>query len=419
MKAIKILLILISPILLNAQNFTPNDVPDNKTQFNQNLYDGTSKLLEREKEEMNKYLLYLEDSLGYQVAVVMLNSIGDYGNAHKFGLDLFNLWGIGNDSLNNGLLILVVLDIRRTEFITGTGLESVLPDSRCYQIQQKKMNPEFKNGNFFEGIMAGLKTVEKIYLGQPVSELDATTDNATPHDGAWEEERGDSFYHFFIIYLYSCVGAFGFALLMLLISFIPKQLTTRYNWIKVADLGIFKILFPIPFLLMIPLLRWMKNNVRYRTRYSPTTGAELHLLEENEEDDFLTKVQIAKEKIGSYDFDVWISEDMEEFVIIPYKKWFMHVSKCPKCKERTYQMISNQIISSATYSSSGSGIKTYKCHACNHKKTRRYTIPRKTRSTSSSSSYSSSSSSSWSNSSSSGGSWGGGSSSGGGAGSSW
>ena len=98
--------------------------------------------------------------------------------------------------------------------------------------------------------------------------------------------------------------------------------------------------------------------------------------------------------------------------------------KCPKCKRITYTKDYDRVITSATYSSSGTGERKYSCKNCNHVKITRYTIPRKTKSSSggggySGGGYSGGSSYSSSSSSSGGSSWGGGSSGGGGGGSSW
>lgn len=399
------------------------DLPNAKERKNENFYDGSDRLKAFEKDSLNNYLKRIETELGYEIAVVLLNSI-DGQNTHDFALNLFNYWGIGSSRTDNGLLILVVLEARRTEFITGTGLEGVLPDALCFKIQKTQMNPHFKNGDFYLGLRKGIKTVEDIYRGNPVEYLEETlASGKRTSSQSNQNSRGKSsswMYSLLWKYLIVLAIVFGVCLVLILTSFFIKDLVKRYNLIKVSDLLIWKILFPIPFLVLYWLVRRLMNQVRYRTRYSPTTGNELHLLSEEEDDSFLTKVQIAKEKIGSFDYDVWISEDMEEFVIIPYKTWFKFVRKCPKCKERTQVFKSNTVTRSATYSSSGSGYKTYKCENCKHVVTKHYTIPRKTPPSSSNSSYSSSSSSSWSSgSSSSGGSWGGGSSSGGGAGSSW
>lgn len=65
--------------------------------------------------------------------VVALNSIGNQ-EQHEFALSLFNKWDVGKSEDDNGLLILLTLDIRDITFKTGYGLEGVLPDILCKRI---------------------------------------------------------------------------------------------------------------------------------------------------------------------------------------------------------------------------------------------------------------------------------------------
>ncbi len=409
------------------------DVPNNKVTKNENLVDQTGRLQDFQRDSLNAQLSRIENDLGYPIAVVLLNSIAGQ-DPHQFGMDLFNLWGIGDAKTNNGLLILIVLDVRRTEFITGTGVESILPDALCFKIQTNRMNPRFKEGNFYAGLRDGIATVKDIYQGNPVEYLNETNTVQVQEKEPWSKEEFRSlggysalsvFWLYDLPWYYLLVNSAALLLCLLLIflSFLSSNLMLKYNLIKVSSLGIFKIFFPFPFLIFRGLIGKLMDDIRYTTRYSPTTGNELHLMSEGAEDTFLSKLQQAKEKVGSYDYDVWVSEDHAEFVIIPYKTWFKSVRKCPACKQRTLEYKGSTTTRSATYSSSGAGYKTYICQNCKHKKIKHYTIPKKSPPSSGSSSYSSSSSSSWSSGSSysgsSGGSWGGGSSSGGGAGSSW
>ena len=160
--------------------------------------------------------------------------------------------------------------------------------------------------------------------------------------------------------------------------------------------------------------RW-RNTVRFSTN----SGEQMHRLGESEEDKYLKKGQIAEEKVKSIDYDVWITTNGKEVLILAYKRWFTKNRKCPSCKYKTYYKEYNRTITSPTYTSSGMGEKKYKCENCGHSKVTRYTIPRLQRSSSSGGSSGGSYSSGGGSYSSGGSSYGGGSSGGGGAGSSW
>lgn len=114
-------------------------------------------------ENINAVLQHLEDSTTIQVAVVVVNSIGDKVPA-QFRTELFRYWGIGQKDNNNGLLILLVLDQRRMEFEVGYGLEGILTDIMCVRIQQTHMVPLAKEGKYSEAVLAGVLQINKILV---------------------------------------------------------------------------------------------------------------------------------------------------------------------------------------------------------------------------------------------------------------
>ena len=201
-------------------------------------------------------------------------------------------------------------------------------------------------------------------------------------------------------------------LITLSLFFIPSPYT-KHNMFTFSVLKVWMVLFPIPH---IPMWFWMMH-LRKKFRAMPRnseTGNPMHLMSEQEEDQYLTSGQAKEEAIKSIDYDVWVTGDKKEVMILSYPIWFSGYGRCPKCNYKTWYKVYNKTIRAATYSSSGTGERKHACKHCHHSRVQRYTIPKKQRSNTSSSS-----SSSWSSSSSGGSSWGGGSSSGGGGGSSW
>ncbi len=107
---------------------------------------------------VNRRLQLLEDTTTSQVAVVVVQSIGEEV-PRDFGIELFRLWGVGQEDNDNGLLILMVIDQRRVEFITGYGLEGVLPDILCVRLQELYMIPPAKEGNYSKSVADGVDAV--------------------------------------------------------------------------------------------------------------------------------------------------------------------------------------------------------------------------------------------------------------------
>lgn len=103
-----------------------------------------------------------------QVAVVAVDDIAG-SDVFEFAIELFRKWGVGRAGDDNGLGILLVCGQREIRFVTGGGLEGVLPDAICKRIQINYMLPAFREEDYSRGMVAGVEAVDKLLSG---SELD-------------------------------------------------------------------------------------------------------------------------------------------------------------------------------------------------------------------------------------------------------
>lgn len=102
-----------------------------------------------------------------QTAVVAVEEIeGD--DVFEFAYELFSKWGVGSKS-DSGIGILLVEEAREIRFVTGYGVEGVLPDAICKRIQMQYMLPHFRRGDYSEGMVAGVEAIRSVLNG---SELD-------------------------------------------------------------------------------------------------------------------------------------------------------------------------------------------------------------------------------------------------------
>ena len=115
-----------------------------------------------------------------QVAVVAVDDIAG-GDTFSFAVDLFRSWGVGSAKSNNGLGILLVKDLREIRFVTGGGLEGILPDALCKRIQLNYMLPAFREGDYSAGMVAGVGAAATILEGGEV-DLGGDADEDLP---AW------------------------------------------------------------------------------------------------------------------------------------------------------------------------------------------------------------------------------------------
>lgn len=95
-----------------------------------------------------------------------------------FSQELFEGWGVGDDRLDNGLGILLVEDMREIRFHTGYGIEGVLTDAHCYEIQQQYMVPYFRQGDYSAGMVAGVRAVDALLTSGQLPRAEADDDGA-------------------------------------------------------------------------------------------------------------------------------------------------------------------------------------------------------------------------------------------------
>lgn len=95
---------------------------------------------------MDSLLYRLETEKGVQSVVAVVERI-EGGDCYEFAITLGNKWGVGNKQ-NSGLIILLSTEDRCYQILTGEGLEGTLPDAICRRIENRKMVPFLKTGEW-------------------------------------------------------------------------------------------------------------------------------------------------------------------------------------------------------------------------------------------------------------------------------
>jgi uncharacterized protein len=494
------LLILLCPAV-SAQVYTVESVPNPKVNNNTYVSDPDNVLNSATRDSVNLIFSALEQITSDQAALVVLKSIGEEV-PKDFAYRLFNKWGIGVKGKDNGLLMLMVMDQRRIEFETGYGMEGVLPDATCKRIQMNYMVPQFKEGNYDQGLLDGIKATVDILQNKENSsyflEMEAkenaisSSENSEVYSGdndvdvdsniaflifitivwiitvsivyyikhtrksfadlyvkAFSDEKAKiklviSKKRWFVLYVIAPLAFLIYLLLQvgnpdfifsiglyiyIYVAFIllEKRYRSNKQYKSVTEKSDFydkykkytkaheywfwsAILFPIPFLFYVLYYLKQKHTLRNHPRDCKNCSDPAVKLDEVADDTHLSKAQLLEEQLKSIDYDVWYCQSCSSKQVLSYKNVFSKYSECKSCHTRAYYLQSDVTLVSATYDSTGTGEKTYKCKYCGTSHTETYTIPVKQRSSSSSSGGSSGGG---------GGSFGGGSSGGGGSGSSW
>lgn len=182
------------PLKAQEKIYTVENIPkvhlQDKTQY---VCNPAGILSQEACDKINSMLYDLEQQMGIETVVAVVPSIGDE-DSFEFSLQLFNEWGVGKKGKDNGLVIFLVTDQRRIQFITGYGLEGTLPDAICKRIQTKKMIPYLKKEDWDKGMVAGVQAVCKQLNGSMVNGGEADEEIEET-----EEDEEDSFFILIVV----------------------------------------------------------------------------------------------------------------------------------------------------------------------------------------------------------------------------
>ncbi|MBO1114090.1 TPM domain-containing protein [Bordetella petrii] len=150
---------------LNAHaQYTVQSMPNPKNQGNDHyVSDPDGNLDSNTRAQLDAISAGIEHANGSEFAIVIVNDYqGD--SDFDFALDLFTHWGIGKQGSNNGLLLFLAMDRHEYRFISGYGVEGILPDALLKQIGETYLVPYLKDGNTDMAVLAAAKAVESVFL---------------------------------------------------------------------------------------------------------------------------------------------------------------------------------------------------------------------------------------------------------------
>lgn len=398
MKRFLMLLISIAALQCVFAAYTVESTPNPKTADGLNFVSNPDGIIGSSTvAEINQLLDSLEKSSTTEIAVVLLNSIGN-DDINLFATELFKLWGVGKAKHNNGLLILFVLDQKKVRFETGYGLEGVLPDAIVKRIQTQVMIPEFRNGNFDKGMLDGVKKVVSVVRNEPFETSKYSAVN-------WSEIIPYALATYLIIALlawlliqnsiqkvrqnslfrdnlarYRAIKNEKTAIVVLISVLIPVIGFVSILLLNLSPVLIL-LLIPVPFTTFPASLYakvWMKK-VRREPIKCAECGEMMHLLPENREDEHLKLSQQFEEQLHAVDYDVFLCDSCGNEAIFTLDKPSAY-SPCPRCGTKSFILHSKRTIVAPTYISAGTERTTYKCSYCGYEENHNKNLPRLQRS---------------------------------------
>jgi uncharacterized protein len=121
---------------------------------------------------MERMIRALQAKTGDVVVVATVPTVAPYADAREYANKLFENQGrgVGDKGKDNGLLILLALAERRVQVEVGYGLEQWITDGFAGETSREVMAPEFRNGRYGAGLLAGTqRIIGRIAEGRNVS----------------------------------------------------------------------------------------------------------------------------------------------------------------------------------------------------------------------------------------------------------
>ena len=150
--------------LFSYTSFAQFTIPE-KPKFQTSVYDYANLLSGTEKAQLEEKLVKYSDSTTTQIVVITIESLkGEY--IATLATNWAQTWGIGDAKKDNGVLILVSKNDRKTWISPGYGVEDRLIAAVCADIIRNDINPEFKKGKFYAGLDNGANSIFKVLKGK-------------------------------------------------------------------------------------------------------------------------------------------------------------------------------------------------------------------------------------------------------------
>lgn len=209
------------------------------------LNDFAGILTKSQIEEIEKILVDIEKETTNEICVVTINSL-EGKSIEEYANEIFNSWEIGKKEKDNGVLILVALKERQMRIEVGYGLERYLPDGVSGRIIREIVAPNFKNGDYYNGIKGAILEIYKISKGE-ISDINKKEDiPPLPFLIFW--------YFFCILFGFFILGFIGLLLEFLLIVFLGLFAFFNKGNVLYEVFLLASILFPFIFLFILSFI---------------------------------------------------------------------------------------------------------------------------------------------------------------------
>ncbi len=153
----KITFMIFTAFLLSFSFAYPLSVP----KLTGRVVDVAGVLTSSQRQVIEKELIACEEKSSSQVAVLIIPSLQGE-NLEDYSMRVVEKWKLGQKEFDNGVLLLISINDKKLRIEVGYGLEPILTDAKCDYIIRNEIVPYFRQGEFYQGVLKGVKTITGI-----------------------------------------------------------------------------------------------------------------------------------------------------------------------------------------------------------------------------------------------------------------
>jgi len=115
--------------------------------------------------ELDQKLGNFEKQKGAQIAVLIVRSTQPE-SIEQYSIRVAEKWKLGRKGVDDGVLLLIAKEDRALKIEVGYGLEGALTDLISRRIGDQIITPQFRSGDFYGGVSAGVDALISVISGE-------------------------------------------------------------------------------------------------------------------------------------------------------------------------------------------------------------------------------------------------------------
>jgi uncharacterized protein len=336
--------------------------------------------------ELDRLATTLDQAGRGQLAFVVVDSV-DSADPRRFATDVFNRWGVGDRTRNDGTLFLLAKRDRAAEIVLGDGIDNAANRRHAERVMQNAMVPRFRGGDYDQGLVAGatqlLQTVYAVDLSRPAERAESGIANGDLAVPAALLDSGDApmplaadsdqpvqagsveYRHAATTAPPASPAGRG-----------KDERNEAPTGALAIGLSILAAISAVLVWLLQKILRmlWWFTGSRWFTRKCGACGSGMQLLPEHLDDHHLKPSQLTEERLKSIDHRVFKCPRCGKIEQIARRAWFTRYSDCQSCHSRALSSVSTTLTPATRYST-GLAEVTETCQNCNQVRTEQRVLP--------------------------------------------